>query len=257
MQYSKLLAGLCGVLSMSMACIGAQARTFEEIKAGGKIIIATEGAYPPFNFFQGPKLAGFEIEIGDAIAAKMGLKVEWKALSFDALLTGLRQDRWDLVIASFGITEERSKAVSFTAPHYCSGGVMVSKSDAIRTRDSLTGKVVAVQTGTTYFENIKKIPGIKEVRNLPQDTDARAALQTGRADVWVSDRFVVKAAINANAGGGLKVGELLFVEKIASAVKKGNSSLITAYNNALAEILADGSYKAISEKYFKEDIRCE
>ena len=75
--------------------------------------------------------------------------------------------------------------------------------------------------------------------------------------MWVSDRFVVKAAINANAGGGLKVGELLFVEKIASAVKKGNSSLITAYNNALAEILADGSYKAISEKYFKEDIRCE
>jgi polar amino acid transport system substrate-binding protein len=62
--------------------------------------------------------------------------------------------------------------------------------------------------------------------------------------------------VDASPGGGLKVGDLLFVEKIASAVKKGNSTLITAYNKALAEILADGSYKAISEKYFKEDIRC-
>ncbi len=255
MQYSKLLAGLFGVLGL--VCSLAQARTFDEIKADGKIIIATEGAYPPFNYFQGPKLAGFEIELGDAIAAKMGLKVEWKALGFDALLTGLRQDRWDLVIASFGITEERSKAVSFTEPHYCSGGVMVSKDPNIRTLESMNGKVVAVQTGTTYFENIKKLPGIKEVRNLPQDTDARAALQNGRADVWVSDKFVVKAALEANPGGGLKIGELLFVEKIASAVKKGNASLVTAYNKALAEVLADGSYKTISEKYFKEDIRCK
>jgi polar amino acid transport system substrate-binding protein len=255
MQYSKLLAGLFGILGL--VCSLAQARTFDEIKADGKIIIATEGAYPPFNYFQGPKLAGFEIEIGDAIAAKMGLKVEWKALGFDALLTGLRQDRWDLVIASFGITEERSKAVSFTEPHYCSGGVMVSKDPNIRTLESMNGKVVAVQTGTTYFENIKKLPGIKEVRNLPQDTDARAALQNGRADVWVSDKFVVKAALEANPGGGLKIGELLFVEKIASAVKKGNASLVAAYNKALAEVLADGSYKTISEKYFKEDIRCK
>jgi polar amino acid transport system substrate-binding protein len=255
MRYSKLLAGCIGILGL--VCSLAQARTFEEIKAAGKIIIATEGAYPPFNFFQGPKLAGFEIELGDAIAAKMGLKVEYKALGFDALLTGLRQDRWDLVIASFGITEERSKAVSFTEPHYCSGGVMVSKDPSILTLESMNGKVVAVQTGTTYFENMKKIPGVKEVRNLPQDTDARAALQNGRADVWVSDKFVVKAALEASPGSGLKIGELLFVEKIAAAVKKGNASLVTAYNKALAEVLADGSYKTISDKYFKEDIRCK
>ncbi len=257
MQGSKLLAGLLGVLGLSVASMNVAARTWDEIKADGKIIIASEGAYPPFNYFQGSTLTGFEIEVGNAVAAKMGVKVEWKALGFDALLTGLRQDRWDLVIASFGVTEERSKAVTFAQPHYCSGGVIVSKDNAIRTVDSLTGKTVAVQTGTTYFENIKKIPGIKEVRNLPQDTDARAALQNGRVDVWVTDKFVAKAAIDANASGGLKIGELVFVEKIAAAVKKGNSSLATAYNKALGEVLADGTFKAISEKYFKEDIRCK
>lgn len=257
MQGSKLLAALLGVVGLCVASSNVAARTWEEIKADGKIVIASEGAYPPFNYFQGSKLTGFEIEVGDAIAAKMGVKVEWKALSFDALLTGLRQDRWDLVIASFGVTEERAKAVTFTQPHYCSGGVIVSKSDAIRTVDSLSGKTVAVQTGTTYFENIKKVPGIKEVRNLPQDTDARAALQNGRVDVWVTDKFVAKAALDANASGGLKIGELVFVEKIASAIKKGNKSLEAAYNKALGEILADGTFKTISDKYFKEDIRCK
>jgi polar amino acid transport system substrate-binding protein len=248
-------AGLA--LALGVAVSGAQARTFEEIKASGKIVIASEGAYPPFNFLQGSKLAGFEIDLGEAIAAKMGVKVEWKALSFDALLIGLRQDRWDLVMASFGITPERSNAVTFTSPSYCSGGVIVAKDAAIRTTAQLAGKVVAVQTGTTNFENVKKLPGIKEVRNLPQDTDARAALQNGRADAWVADRFAVKAALEANPGLGLKMGEMVFQEKIATALKKDNHSLETAYNKALAELMANGTYKAISEKYFKEDIRCK
>jgi len=247
---SLLVALACGLT------LNASAKTFDELKKDGKIVIATEGAYPPFNYFQGSKLTGFEVELGDALAKKMGLAVEWKALSFDALLAGLRQDRWDMVIASFGITEERAKAVSFADPHYCSGGVIVSKDPAIKNAETLAGKVVAVQTGTTYLENVKKLSGVKEVKNFPQDTDARSALVNGRVDAWVSDKFVVKAALDANPSLGLKVGDYLFVEKIAVAVKKGNSSLQQALNKALADLLADGTYKALSEKYLKEDIRC-
>lgn len=257
MKSLKLLAvAVASIVGLAFS-VAAQARTYDEIKADGKIIIATEGAYPPFNYFQGSKLTGFEVELGDAIAGKMGLKVEWKSLSFDALLAGLRQDRWDLVIASFGVTEERAKAVTFTRPHYCSGGVIVSKDPAVRTMDNLKDKIVGVQTGSTYFENVKKVPGVKEVKNYPQDTDARAALINGRVDVWVSDRFVVKNALETNASGGLKMGEFLFVEKIAAAIKKGNGALGAAYDKALAEVLADGTYKTISEKYMKEDIRCK
>jgi polar amino acid transport system substrate-binding protein len=248
---------------MAVSCIAAfaftsnvSARTLDEIKSSGTIIMATEGAYPPFNYFQGSKLTGFEVELGEAVAKKMGLKVEWKSLSFDALLAGLRQDRWDLVIASFGITEERAKAVTFTAPHYCSGGVIVSRDGSVKTVADLAGKVVAAQTGTTYFENVKKVPGIKEVKNYPQDTDARAALQNGRVDAWVSDRFVAKTALESNPAG-MKMGDFLFVERIASAIKKGNSSLAQAYDKALAEVMADGTYKTLSEKYTKEDVRCK
>ena len=243
-------------LLLAVAATTAEARTFEEIKADGKIIIASEGAFPPFNFFQGPKLSGFEIDLAEAVANKMGVAIEWRALGFDALLAGLRQDRWDLVIASFGITPERAKAVTFTDPHYCSGGVIVAKDPAIKAVADMAGKTVAVQTGTTYLENVKKLPGVGEVKNFPKDTDARAALVAGRVQVWVTDKFVAKGALAADPGADLKMGDFVFVEKIASAIKKGNSSLEAAYNKALGEILADGTYEAISRKWMNEDVRC-
>lgn len=253
----KRIKSLLFVVAGLLVSIAVQARTLEEIKTDGKIIVATEGAFPPFNYFQGSKLTGFEVELAEAMVKKMGLTLEWKALSFDALLAGLRQDRWDMVIASFGITDDRAKAVTFTSPHYCSGGVIVSKDGSIRTADQLAGKIVAVQTGTTYMENLKKVPGVKEVKNFPQDTDARSALISGRVDAWISDRFVVKTVLENNPNSGLKTGGYLFVEKIASAVKKGNAPLAAAIDKALADVMADGTYKTISEKYMKEDIRCK
>jgi len=251
----RMLTGLFALM-LAFAATSAQARTFDEIKKDGKIIVATEGAFPPFNYFEGPKLTGFEIDVAEALAKRMGVPIEWRALSFDALLAGLRQDRWDMVIASFAITPERSRAVSFTSPHYCSGGVIVAKDPAIKTVKDLAGKVVAVQTGTTYLENVKKLSQVKEVKNFPKDTDARSALISGRVDAWVTDKFVAKGALEADPSAGLKMGDFVFVERIATAVKKGNTSLEQAIDKALAEILADGTYEAISKKYMKEDIRC-
>ena len=243
-------------LLLALVAAPGEARTFEEIKKGGKIVAASEGAFPPFNFFKGPTLSGFEIDLANELAKRMGVAVEWRALSFDALLAGLRQDRWDLVLASFGITEERSKAVTFTNPYYCSGGVIIAKDPAIRTVKDLAGKVVAVQTGTTYLEHVQKIPGVKDVKNFPRDTDARAALVNGRVEAWVTDRFVAKQALEADPKAGLKMGEFVFVEKIAPAVKKGNASLAKAVDDALAQVMADGTYERLSKQYFGEDIRC-
>ncbi len=251
----KVLSRLV-VLTLCLAATLAEARTFEEIKKDGKFIVATEGGFPPFNFYRGPTLTGFEVEVAEAMAKKMGVQIEWRVLAFDALLAGLRQDRWDMVIASFAITPQRSKAVSFTDPHYCSGGVVVAKDPAIRTAQDLSGKVVAVQTGTTYLENVQKLPGVKEVKNFPKDTDARAALMSGRVDAWVTDKFVAKGALESSASAGLKLGDFVFVEKIAPAVKKGNTSLVDAINKALKDIMADGTYEAISKKYLNEDVRC-
>ncbi|MBI3898249.1 MAG: amino acid ABC transporter substrate-binding protein [Gammaproteobacteria bacterium] len=249
-----LKAVLCVVLSV--VAVTAQARSLDEIKKQGKIVIASEGQYAPFNFFEGSRLTGFEIDVADAVAKKMGLAVEWKTLAFDALLAGLATDRWDLVIASHAITPEREKAVTFTAPHYCSGGVIVSKSASISKAKDLAGHTVAAQTGTSYLEALQKIPGINAVKNFPKDTDAQSALMSGRVDAWVTDKFVAKPAVASNPKANLKIGDFVVVERVAAAVKKGNNSLAQAYNEALKQVMADGTYAAISKKYFDEDVRC-
>jgi polar amino acid transport system substrate-binding protein len=144
----------------------------------------------------------------------------------------------------------------FATPHYCSGGVIISKDSAIRSADSLRDKVVAVQAGSSYYEKVKNVPGVKEVKGFAHDAEAIAALASGRVDAWVSDFFVVKTAMENNPGVGMKMGRFLFIEKIAAAIKKGNLTLAAAYDKALAELMADGTYKNLSDKYFKSDIRC-
>ena len=161
-----------------------------------------------------------------------------------------------MVIASHGVTEERAKAVTFANPHYCTGGVIISKDGAIKTAKDFTGKVVGVQTGTTYYDNAKKLP-VKEVKSYPQDSSARASLESGHVDAWVTDKFVGKASLAATPGTALKMGDFIFTEKIAAAVSKGNTGLVGEANKALAAIMADGSYAAISKKWFNEDIRCK
>ena len=108
-----VLAGVC----VALAATGVQARPWADIQKSGTLIAATGGDLKPFNYFEGKKLTGFEIELTEAIAQKMELKVEWKVLPFDSLLAGLQRDRWDLAISSHGITEERAKVVDFSNPH--------------------------------------------------------------------------------------------------------------------------------------------
>ena len=239
-----------------LAAGAVQARAIQDIRKSGTLVIATEGKFAPFNFVDNGKITGFEVDVANAVAAKMGLKVDWKMMGFDGLLIGLQQDRWDLVIASHGVTEERAKAVTFADPHYCTGGVIISKDGAIRSARDLTGKVVAVQTGTTYYDAAKKLP-VKDVKNFPQDNSARAALEAGHVDAWVTDKFVGKASLAATPGTPLKEGDFIFTEKIAAAVSKGNAGLVGDFDKALAAVMADGTYAAISKKWFNEDIRCK
>lgn len=246
-----LLAFLIGLAS-------AQVRTWDQIKNSGEIRIGTEGAFPPFNFFdEKNQLTGFEVDLGNALAAKLGVKPRWIAQAFDTLLIQLNQGRFDFVIASHGITPERAKAVDFTDPHYCTGGILVSKKGGPKTAKDLEGKVVGVQVGTTYMEAAQKIPGLKEVRTYQKDPDALQDLLAGRLDAWITDRFVAKEAIKERKLEGiLQLGELLFQEKVAMAVAKGNKTLLAALNQALAALMKDGTYAKISQKWFGEDVRC-
>jgi polar amino acid transport system substrate-binding protein len=252
-KFSTFKNVFCASVLCSMSFSSAQARPLDQIMKSGKVIVATEGQFPPFNFFKSGKLAGFEVDVAEMLAKKMGLVVEWKTLPFDSLLIGLAQDRYDFVIASHGVTPERSRAVLFTEPHYCTGGVIVGKGKEI-SKNALKNFVVGVQVGTSYVTALQSEKLYKELKTFPKDTDALQSLMAGKVDAWVTDRFVALEAVGR--APELKVGQAVFTERVAMAVALGNTSLADALNLALANARKDGTYVSLSKQYFKTDIGC-
>lgn len=251
----KLCAALLPAL-LTLAATTAEARDWNTIKADGKIIAVTEGAFFPFNFFEGSKLTGFEVEVAEAVAKKLGLAIEWRVVPFDAQVASIRQDRFDFAIASHGYTEERAKSVDFAAPHYCTGGQIAAPKDGALTAAALAGKTVAVQLATSYADSAKRIAGVKEIKTYKADPEAFSALKAKKVDAWISDKWLIKATLEKNADAGIVAGEQVFVERVSAIMRKNNKELQDNYNRALAEVVKDGTYATLSQKYFKTDVSC-
>ena len=249
---------LSAVIPLSIALsMPAMAREWAEIKSSGTLIAATEGAFAPFNYYEGKKLTGYEVDVAEAIAKKMGLKLEWRVVPFDAQLAAVSQDRYDFAIASHGYTEERAKAVDFASPHYCTGGTIAAPKDGPLTAEALKGKTVGVQLATSYFDAAKKLPGIKEVKTYKADPEAFSALKAKKIDAWISDKFTIMETLNKNTDSGVVSGEQVFVEKVSLIMRKNNKEFMDKVNQALADLTADGTLAKISDKYFKTDITCK
>ena len=248
---------LSAVIPLTLLMGGAvEAREWKAIQESGTIKAATEGAFQPFNYYEGSTLTGFEVELAEAIAKKMGLKLEWSVVPFDAQIAALKQNRFDFAIASHGYTAERAKSVDFANPHYCTGGQIAAYKDGPLTVAALNGKSVGVQLATTYAGAAKKVKGVKDVKTYKGDPEAFSALRAKKVDAWISDKFTVKGTLEQNPDAGIVGGELVFVEKVSMIMPKGNKELAEKLNQALAEVMKDGSYKVLSEKYFKEDVSC-
>ena len=244
------------MVALTLSLGTARAKTLTQVTKAKTLRVATEGTFPPFNFYRGKTLTGFEVELVEMLSADLGLKTDWKVAGFDTLLIGLSQDRFDLVASSHGITAERAKVVNFSSPHYCTGGVIVSKSDKVKTFASIKKRNVVVQVGTTYYTWLGK-NGLYKAKTYPKDTDCLQNLLMGRADAWVTDRFVALDAIKANPDAKLVMGDTIFEEQIAMAVAKGNTELLNAVNDALEKIKTDGRYETLSRKYFAKNIGCK
>ena len=248
---------LSAVIPLSILCSApVHARDWNVIKDSGTIIAATEGAFSPFNYFEGSKLTGYEVEVAEAVAKQLGLKLEWRIVAFDAQLASIRQDRFDFAIASHGYTEERAKAVDFASPHYCTGGQIAAPKNGALTAAALNGKSVGVQLATSYADAAKKVPGIKEVKTYKADPEAFSALKAGKIDAWISDKFTLMETLQKNPDSGIVAGEQLFVEKVSMIVRKNNKEFMSKLNHAMAELSKNGTLAAISQKYFKTDINC-
>jgi len=253
-RLTKLFGAVCCLTALATAPV--IARDWSEIKSSGTIVAATEGAFAPFNYYEGKKLTGYEVDVAEAIAKKMGLKLEWRVVPFDAQLAAVKQDRFDFAIASHGYTKERAEAVDFASPHYCTGGQIAARKGGPLTSAELKGKTVGVQLATSYFTAAKKIEGVKEVKTYKSDPEAFSALRAKKIDAWISDKFTVMETLKKNAKAGIVTGEQVFVERVSLIMRKDNKEFMDQINQTIADLIKDGTFATISQKYFNEDITC-
>jgi len=250
------------------------------------ITVATEGAYPPWNFSNADgSLGGYEIELTKALCERMKIKCDLIAQEWNGIIPGLTVGKYDAIIASMGVTEERKKVIGFSKPYArAPNGFLTSGDNALKDlpdpgqafdlatapkeaeaalaamKQKLSGKIIGVQTGSTaatfvgeYFKGV-------DIREYPSFEQLGLELTAGRLDLAVANVTAFKAVIDANPAGTLVftgptfAGGVLGLGTTNVALRPGDEALRAAFDAAITDINKDGTNKALTEKWFGVDI---
>ncbi|WP_423363125.1 ABC transporter substrate-binding protein [Mycoplasma sp. P36-A1] len=221
-----------------------------KIKEAGVIKIGTNSGYPPYEFYlteDGKKeLAGYDVDIANAVAKELGVKVEWVDTDFDALVPSLMTDKFDIVLAGMVNTEERQKSIDFSDDYYDSETVVVApkdKIDEVKTAANLKGKKIVVQSGTTQVDAASAVEGAT-VNQLPSVTDTIANILSNQSDALfiaeVSAKNIVAQNSNLAYAKIEGVDEKLLKDGAAIGIKKGNDDLKTELNKIIKNLKDSG-----------------
>jgi ABC-type amino acid transport substrate-binding protein len=260
------LAALFAVLLLALASVavvgcgggddsttggGGGGSTSAESGGGEPLTVGSDIPYPPFEQGKPGNYTGFDIELMEAIAEKMGRKAEFTDTSFETIFRDVAQGKFEAVVSAATITDEREKAVDFSNPYYLSEqAVLVKEGSDIKSLEDLDGKTVAAQQGTTGLELAKEKLGGSEIRPYPEGPDAVNALKAGTVEGVVIDAPVAQNAVEKS--GGVEIAEKVPTEETYGiAVAQGDTELLDEINKALKEVEQDGTYKTIYEKWFR------
>ena len=255
------LSVLAAAGMVAAAQVGANAASSDTVR------IATEADYAPFEFKDASgKLQGFEIELGNAMCAKAHLKCEWVNMDFDSMIAALGAHKVDAILSQMSITPDREKKVDFTNAITLAPARFVAAKGSKITDDpqSLKGKVVGVQSGTTHENYLKqKLAGIVDVKVYQGQDEAFQDLKAGRIDATLADSTIEYDWLQKDGKDGYDyVGKPLedpaiFGSGTGIAVRKGDTKLISAFNTALAGLEKDGTFQKINKEYFPFSIEAK
>lgn len=221
--------------------------------AGKKLYVGTNAEFKPYEYLEGDKITGFDIDFMDAIGKEIGYEVHWVNMGFDGLLPALQMKKVDAVIAGMSQTPERQKAVDFSMPYMFTKSehyVIVNENSTIVKKEELKDKKVGVQIGTIQEEFTIALGGIPQIYNAW--TGALMDLQQDK----ISAVIIADVSGNAyleNMKGLKKVDIVVDSQPGASiAFRKGETDLVKAVNEAILKLRDDGTYLQLLEKYFLE-----
>ena len=246
-----------------LAIVAAVAVTSPAI-AADPLRIGVEGAYPPFSYVEADgTLAGFDIDIANALCAAMDRQCEMVQQEWDGMIPALKANKFDAIVASMSITEERKRQVDFTNKYYQTPARVVAHkgADFADTDDGLAGKRLGVQRGTTHQCYAEKMFPKAELVLYGTQEEVFKDLAIGRLDAELSDSLIAKEGfLDKPEGadfdflGGDHLDVECYGEGVGIAVRKGDDALREALNKAILKIREDGTYKKIDDKYFPFDI---
>ncbi|MBD9371854.1 ABC transporter substrate-binding protein [Rhizobium sp. ARZ01] len=228
--------------------------------------IGTEGAYPPFNFQDASgKLGGFDVDIGLALCEKMKVECEVVAQDWDGIIPGLQAKKYDMIIASMFITDERKKQVSFTDPYYLAAMTHAAPKGANITdftNEGMKGKTIGAQSGTTQANYAAAVYPDADIKLYPTQDEVNLDMANGRLDLQVGDMIPLLDWVTKNEDGkacceliGEPITDKKFVgDGVGIAVRQEDNALRERLNQALKDIRADGTYQKINDKYFAIDV---
>lgn len=224
----------------------------DRIKKAGKLVVLMDATFKPMEFKdEKGTIVGFDVDMADAFAKYLGVKLEAQNINWDGIFVGLKAGKGDMIQSSVTITEERKKEMAFSQPYYLAGQVIAIPADNtdIKGPNDLKGKVVAVQIDTTGQEAAEKIAGIKELRKFDGGAEVMLAVEQKKVDAAVLDVMVVLDYIKDHPKVKVTDRKPFTTEEIGVAFQKDATDLVQAYNDFLASIKKDGTYDKILQKW--------
>ncbi len=254
-----MLAG-CGNNSASKADGTAETANTADGAEKATLTMATNAFFPPYEYYDGETIVGIDAEVAQAIADKLGMELEIVDIEFDSIITGVQTGKYDMGMAGLTVTPEREQSVAFSTS-YATGiqSVIVAEDSPITSIDDILADgatyKVGVQLSTTgdiYISDDLGEAAAERVTQFQTGNDAVAALSSGKVDAVIIDNEPAKSYVAAT--GGLKILDTEYVsEDYAICFAKDNTELKDKVDAALQELIADGTVKAIVDKYISAE----
>ena len=258
---SNTSASTASSTAASASASATAANKLETIQSNGKLVVALEGAWQPWSFHdESDTLVGYDVEVSRAIAEKLGVEPEYVESDWDSLFAGLDAGRFDMVCNGVEVTDERALTYDFTTPYgYIHTALAVRKdNDEIKTFEDLKGKTTANSLASTYMELAESYGAT--VQGIDTLEETIQLLTAGRIDATLNADVSFYDYLNVHPDADFKlVAQTEDASHVAIPVRKGDdsTSLLEAINTAIEELRADGTLKALGEKYFGQDISSE
>ena len=246
------------LLALSAAAFAEEPDQLARIQSSGEITVATEGTWAPWTYHdEDGALVGYDVEVAQAIAAKLGVTATFAETAWDGIFAGLSAGRFDLAANGVEVTEERAQTYDFSVPYgYIRTALVVRGDNAdIASFEDLAGKRTANSIASTYM-TLAESYGAEAIGVDTLDQTMEMVL-SGRADATLNAEVSVYDYLRVHPDADVKIVALTDdASEVAIPVRKGDdsASLLAAVNQAIEELRADGTLSALSEKYFGSDI---